>query len=371
MERTKDMGIKFDPTTKSYTVTYTKRHPITKVPYPMRRIGVRSESEAKKVYNELVILTDRKFNERQIPTWDKLLDEYFEHLLNVDITNTTRYNREKLLRYHTLPAWENKPVNLVLHSEILNLLNLRFKENKESYRKTFIKFVRGVFDYAVEQQYITRNPTPKLKFKIAKKIKAVLNQEQIEMLLRKAQEQDWPWYPHYACALYLGLRNGELFALKWENVNLENRQVLVNCSWSSKDGFKSTKSGHDRIVEIPRPLIPLLQELKLKSAESDFVLPRLGRWDRGEQAYDLRMFLKSNGMQEVSFHNLRASWATMMLNRGADPARIMIMGGWSDLKTMMIYIRKAGLDIKGSTSVLDDMQTHGLNDAKVINFMAL
>lgn len=365
------MGIKFDPITKSYTVTYTKRHPLTKVPYPLKRVGIKSENEAKKTYNELVILTERKFQEKRVPLWGDLLEEYFKYLLNVDITNTTRYNREKLLRYHTIPTWENKPVNLILHSDILSLLNLRFQENKESYRKTFIKFVRGVFDYAVEQQYIIRNPTPKLKFKIASKIKAVLSQEQIMILLRKAQEQDWSWYPHYTCAVYLGLRNGELYALKWHQVDLVKRQVLVNCSWSSKDGFKSTKSGHDRIVEIPKPLLPLLQELKLRSAESDFVLPRMGRWDRGEQAHDLRLFLKSNGLPEVNFHNLRASWATMMLNRGADPARLMVMGGWSDLKTMMIYIRKAGIDIKGSTAVLDDMQTHGLNEAKVINFNTL
>lgn len=365
------MGIKFDPIAKSYTVTYTKRHPLTKVPYPLKRVGVKSENEAKKVYNELVILTERKFQEKRVPLWGDLLEEYFKYLLTVDITNTTRYNREKLLRYHTIPVWKDKSVNLILHADILSLLNLRFQENKESYKKTFIKFVRGVFDYAVEQQYIIRNPTPKLKFKIAKKIKAVLNQEQIEILLRKAQEQDWPWYPHYACAVYLGLRNGELYALKWHQVNLERRQILANCSWSSKDGFKSTKSGDDRIVEIPKPLLSLLQELKLRSAECDFVLPRMGRWDRGEQAYDLRLFLKSNGLPEVSFHNLRASWATMMLNRGADPARVMVMGGWSDLKTMMIYIRKAGIDIKGSTAVLDDMQTHGLTDAKVINFSEL
>jgi hypothetical protein len=41
------------------------------------------------------------------------------------------------------------------------------------------------------------------------------------------------------------------------------------------------------------------------------------------------------------------------------------MGGWSDMKTMMIYMRKAGIDIKGFTSVLDDMQTHGVREAEV------
>ncbi len=35
------------------------------------------------------------------------------------------------------------------------------------------------------------------------------------------------------------------------------------------------------------------------------------------------------------------------------------------MDTMMIYMRKAGIDIKGATSVLDDIQTHGVNYGSV------
>jgi len=52
---------------------------------------------------------------------------------------------------------------------------------------------------------------------------------------------------------------------------------------------------------------------------------------------------------------LRATWATIMLSKGIEPIKIMIQGGWSDLKTMQIYVRKAGVDIKGST---DNLELH-------------
>jgi len=45
---------------------------------------------------------------------------------------------------------------------------------------------------------------------------------------------------------------------------------------------------------------------------------------------------------------------------------VMAMGGWKDMDTMMIYMRKAGIDIKNATSCLDDMQTHGVPIAKVV-----
>jgi len=150
----------------------------------------------------------------------------------------------------------------------------------------------------------------------------------------------------------LGMRNGELYAITWDKVNLDERTILVDSSWNLKDGFKSTKSGNDRIVEIAQNLLPIFKELKLKSADSHFVLPRISQWDAGYQAAALRMFLVGLGLPIVRFHDLRATWATIMLSKGVQPAKVMVMGGWNDMKTMMIYMRKAGIDIRGITDVL-------------------
>ncbi len=139
----------------------------------------------------------------------------------------------------------------------------------------------------------------------------------------------------------------------------------MDCAWSIKDGYKSTKSGDYRLVEIPKPLVPTLPELKLKFGGSNLVLPRLSKWDKGDQARDLRFFLKSLGLPQIRFHNLRASWATLLLGKGVPPSIVMSQGGWKDMDTIMIYMRKAGINIKNSTSVLDSWQTHGVQVAEV------
>lgn len=210
--------------------------------------------------------------------------------------------------------------------------------------------MRAIFTHAVEVGVINRNPTPDLKIRIGDKIKQVLTEPQIRLLLERARELCSEWYPHWAMALYTGMRNGELYALTWDKVNLDNRTILVDCSWNNKDGFKSTKSGDDRMIEIAEPLIPLLKELKLQGYDSNFVLPRIDKWDKGEQARELRMFLIGLGLPPVRFHDLRASWATVMLARGVEPVKVMAVGGWRDISTMMIYCRKAGIDIKGITN---------------------
>lgn len=272
------------------------------------------------------------------------------------------------MRKHTTDEWGARLIDEIKTQDILALLNKNSSENAESHKKFFIKCVRSVFEFALNQGHVSRNPTSLLKFKFNDKIRSVLDENQIVTLLKKAQEVDWEWYPHYAMAVYTGMRNGELYALTWDKVDLEKRLIRVDLSWSDKNGFKSTKSGDDRILEIAMPLLPVLQELKLQSAGNEFFLPRILRWDKGDQARYLRLFLQSIGLPQMRFHDLRASWATLLLSKGVPPSKVMAQGGWKAMDTMMIYMRKAGIDIKGSTSVLDGMQTHGVGEAKVYDF---
>lgn len=137
----------------------------------------------------------------------------------------------------------------------------------------FRKFIRGVFTYAVQAGYVNHNPT--LKYSKTKKVKIrqFLTENQVSKFLQKAKDLDWEWYPVWLLAVYTGMRNGELFALKWKQVDFENSRILVNSSWNNKDGFKETKSGHDRWVSMPPHILTYLKEQKLKRDDSLFVLP--------------------------------------------------------------------------------------------------
>ena len=77
-----------------------------------------------------------------------------------------------------------------------------------------------------------------MKFKIGDKIEGVLNEDEIKLLLSKAKEAGNGWYPVWATAIFTGMRSGELFALKWESVDIENRKIIVREAWDSKNGFK-------------------------------------------------------------------------------------------------------------------------------------
>ncbi len=251
------------------------------------------------------------------------------------------------LKKYTAIEWINLSVNEITKRHIHDLIEKNFSGKAQNYSQHLLKVLRGAFTYALAMDYIKDNPTPIIKFKAKDKIRSVLTETQVKVLLEKAHEVDSEWYPIWSSAIYTGMRSGELYALTWDNVNLEQATIKVCASWNNKDGFKDTKSGDDRIVEIS-PMLSLILKDRYANRIDNFVLPRISKWDKGEQARELRNFLSAISLPKIRFHDLRATWATILLGNGIEAIKVMKMGGWKDMDTMMIYCRKAGIDIKGT-----------------------
>lgn len=145
------------------------------------------------------------------------------------------------------------------------------------------------------------------------------------------------WYPIWAFAVYTGCRNGELYALKWSDIDFQERMITVQRSYNRKaKADKSTKTREWRKVSICDPLWTIVVDLK-KTYDHElergtckylgYVLPRPGRWQNGEQARVLRQFCEEIGITPVCFHTLRACFATELLRRGVDVPSVMRVGG--------------------------------------------
>ena len=349
-----------------WEASFSKRHPNTGMAVSLKRIA-KTEAEARRIERDLIAQVERKIAEKVIPKWKDVVSSYVEDARARGLAEITLYNTQKCVEAATLATWGSRLVTEITTQEIRELIQVRFKDKATSTQKAMLKYLRVVFTFAEEQGHLQKNPVPKLAFKVGDKIKKVLNEDQVRYLLNTAKAMNWDWYSHVATCLYTGLRNGELYALTWDRVNLEQRQIVVDRSWCSKGGFKCTKSGDDRIIEIAPNLLPLLKELKLSNSGESFVLPHMREWEKGEQARQLRRFLVGIGLPEIRFHDLRATWATILLSKGVAPAKVMMMGGWKDMKTMMIYMRKAGINIKGMTDCLNLHDPH-FSGAKVLNF---
>jgi integrase len=233
---------------------------------------------------------------------------------------------------------------------------------------SFIKKIKNtvnvIYNFGIEEGFITGvNSTPVYGIKLnvkAEKVPDILTNEEIKKFLYEAKRLEHPWYPIWATALLTGMRAGELYAIDWDDVDFETNIIRVSKSYNKMmDEIKSTKAGYWRNVPMSPELRSMFIDLKNKTSQSSFVLPRFREWDRGEQSKVLRGFLLGIGLPSIKFHALRACFATQLLAKGTPAAIVMKICGWRDLKTMEFYIRVAGVEEKGATDCLRILPSEG------------
>ena len=75
-------------------------------------------------------------------------------------------------------------------------------------------------------------------------------------------------------------------------------------------------------------------------------------WRTGQQLEFLKDFCRGIGISEIKFHDLRTTFITNMLSRGAALNVVMSIVGHRRIATTDIYNRLAGIGVKGSTNKL-------------------
>lgn len=297
---------------------------------------------------ELALIREQKVNLK----WGEWLEKCIERM-KATYQPSTVINYEKQMNKSVNPHWKEielrsftrDDVHKMIYEKIDDSINMRTK-------RWVLDMIRRIFQMAVEEGILDKNPASGMRIKVPEVDQKVLTNSEVVILLKEAQICSHRFYPVWAMALMTGMRSGELFALKWTDLDFDAKIISVNKQWTNKVGFCPTKTRKNRIVPISTELSKFLKKYKLEQGQSEFVLPHLPEWINGMQADVLRDFCKVIGVTPVKFHDLRATFITNLLARGESLARVMSMVGHTQLKTTNCYLRKAGVDVQGGTEKL-------------------
>jgi integrase len=171
--------------------------------------------------------------------------------------------------------------------------------------------------------------------KIPRKTMQALAPEQARIFLDAAREDRLEAL--YVLAVHCGLRQGELLALRWEDVDLETRTLRVGRTLShTKDGptFTAPKTPRSRrTVRLTTGAVEALKRHSERQAEEIVRMDTLYR-DQGlvfasevgtplnRHNVNYRSFkplLERAGLPNIRFHDLRHTCATLLLGRGVHP----------------------------------------------------
>lgn len=199
--------------------------------------------------------------------------------------------------------------------------------------KTFWKFL--VSEQIVKENIAAVVETPRTW----KKIPDVLNREEVETLLNAPPPRGWQGVRDRAILELMyaaGLRVSEVKDLKKNNVNLESG--FVKCSG---------KGGKERIVPlgkyaekaIAKYLGSSREKLAKKTQDDHLFLSKLGRGLSRQSIWKMiqKYAAKSGIKKHVTPHTLRHSFATHLLEGGAELRGVQEMLGHADISTTQIY----------------------------------
>ena len=208
--------------------------------------------------------------------------------------------------------------------------------------------------YAVRQGYLGRNPCDLVDAPSPrKKLMRTLTPSEVEVLLDTAK--DSYYYPVIYTAVSTGLRQAELLGLRWRDVDLDFLSISVSQVLYKRGGmcqFKEPKTSHSRRRVAMTPKLALF--LRDYRADRESLYWQLGKspglddlvfasvegkpLDPGVVSHNFHRMAKRAGLGIVRFHDLRHTFASLMLLRGAKPKVISEALGHASVGfTMDVY----------------------------------
>ncbi|MEZ5077220.1 MAG: site-specific integrase [Solirubrobacterales bacterium] len=180
--------------------------------------------------------------------------------------------------------------------------------------------------------------------------------EELEALLREVPDDVLGAVerPLYLTAAMTGLRQGELIALRWKDVDWKAGLIRVRRNYTrGRFGTPKTKRS-SRAVPMPeRVAIALKEHFKRSnytgSDDLVFAHPETGApFDASKMRKRFKVALKAAGVRSIRFHDLRHTFGTRMAAAGAPLRTIQEWMGHSDYKTTEIYADYAPDPVQGA-----------------------
>lgn len=176
--------------------------------------------------------------------------------------------------------------------------------------------------------------------------------------LRAAAEGDWRVM--VTVALKAGLRQGELLALRWKDVDFGAGKIVVRQSvWKGIVG--TPKGGRSREVELSPDVARVLKAHRHLRGELVFCDADGSMLTKNQCRRPLRDMCKRAELREIGWHVLRHTFASHLVMRGVPIKVVQELLGHRDITTTMRYAHLAPETRQNAVALLDD----AVNEATV------
>jgi integrase len=243
--------------------------------------------------------------------------------------------------------------------EIRDGQDFKLKRAQKVARSTIDKdlsILKAFFNWCIGHQLAVSNPVRRVKlFHEDNSRLRYLTRDEYDRLIdavraMKARANNPSPYleEQIVLATHTGLRRGSLFGLRWEQIDLVHSVMRI----------PRTKSGRPLSVPLNATAKGTLEKLsKACEPENPYVFPhKLGK-HAGEPVHDVKngfhAALKLAGIEDFTWHDLRHTFASWLMMRGASLRSVAELLGHQSLKMTMRYAHLSPAFLSAEVSLLD------------------
>ena len=284
---------------------------------------------------------------------------------HIRLKGSTINKYQYMIESHILPELGNRRVSTITSSVVNEFIARKLKDGQlngsgslsAAYVKTISVIIEAALKYAIAEGMCSQLKNPIYKPSISKKeLKILTPDDQLyfeKLLIAEKSEVSLGTI----IALHTGMRIGEVCALMWDDIDLENDIIHVRHTIArvkSMDGDNKTKL----IIDTPKTIsstrdIPISSSLKpilmaaINNKKSMFVVSDNDSFV-GTRTFEYRykQMLKRNNIREFNFHTIRHTFATRCVEVGVDIKTLSEILGHSNVSTTLNTYVHPSMEIK-------------------------
>lgn len=298
-----------------------------------------------------------------------LVENYIKSRKSIGIAETTLQGYESTAEriYSLLDARRATEVTPYQLQNFVSALSEKY--SPKTVRNT-VSLLSSSYDNAIRLGQISKNPCRMIELpKNEKKDIDIFSREDISVFLKELATERLDYIVGYELALFCGMRRSEILGLKEQDINIPFKCVSINKSRhriKGKDIVKTTKTeSSKRTLAVPDFVIAdierLIAEHHSKEYEvSDYLIQDgFGKMLTPAALTQRIYYIEERvGLPNVSLHDLRHTFASMLNSANVDIAMISRELGHSSISTTLnIYTHVFGNVTQASRSIADNLNS--------------